>query len=233
MVSIPLDMARLFLSTPSARRATQKAMATAYCQNDFYPRPPRGGRHVWQLQLRQGPRISIHALREEGDAGRLKCRTRHADFYPRPPRGGRPNTPVSLPPVQHFYPRPPRGGRPRAEWCIIRTRRYFYPRPPRGGRQLSSIVKLPPHIISIHALREEGDRWGRLCMGTSGYFYPRPPRGGRPTTILTALRHLEFLSTPSARRATHRRLPAGWVLCHFYPRPPRGGRQPSRGGIRL
>ena len=36
--------------------------------NDFYPRPPRGGRR----SLRQSPgisfRISIHALREEGDS---------------------------------------------------------------------------------------------------------------------------------------------------------------------
>ena len=34
----------------------------------------------------------------------------------------------------------------------------FYPRPPRGGRPL--LVGIPPtvRVISIHALREEGDR---------------------------------------------------------------------------
>ena len=34
------------------------------------------------------------------------------------------------------------------------------------------------------------------------YFYPRPPRGGRRCSVFTALRHEQFLSTPSARRAT-------------------------------
>ena len=82
------------------------------------------------------------------------------------------------------------------------------------------------HIkISIHALREEGDpSWtSLLCWETN--FYPRPPRGGRPDLkrwlngtkpiSIHALREegdtqrqeerltaLEFLSTPSARRAT-------------------------------
>ena len=35
----------LFLSTPSARRATRKSGRTGHSQKDFYPRPPRGGRH--------------------------------------------------------------------------------------------------------------------------------------------------------------------------------------------
>ena len=77
----------------------------------------------------------------------------------------------------------------------------FYPRPPRGGRQNaasddgvgSAFLSTPSarratfplvgdvgdHLISIHALREEGDP--RLYRGTAdaGDFYPRPPRGGR------------------------------------------------------
>ena len=33
----------------------------------FYPRPPRGGRHItFQMETQQF-KISIHALREEGD----------------------------------------------------------------------------------------------------------------------------------------------------------------------
>ena len=55
-----------FLSTPSARRATQKATKPHLC-----------------------PRISIHALREEGDLRRSSSQQSVADFYPRPPRGGR------------------------------------------------------------------------------------------------------------------------------------------------
>ena len=33
--------------------------------------------------------------------------------------------------------------------------------------------------ISIHALREEGDRSRPWCGSGRSYFYPRPPRGGR------------------------------------------------------
>ena len=33
-----------FLSTPSARRATEKSLCMTKLQEDFYPRPPRGGR---------------------------------------------------------------------------------------------------------------------------------------------------------------------------------------------
>ena len=57
----------IFLSTPSARRATAKAALPYLDTINFYPRPPRGGRltHSWTT-----PRRSMY-------------------FYPRPPRGGR------------------------------------------------------------------------------------------------------------------------------------------------
>ena len=35
------------------------------------------------------------------------------------------------------------------------------------------------------------------------HFYPRPPRGGRPRVMIGILDGWKFLSTPSARRATH------------------------------
>ena len=56
--------------------------------NDFYPRPPRGGR-------RPSSTTPISS----------------ANFYPRPPRGGRHPGGVGLLRGQNFYPRPPRGGR--------------------------------------------------------------------------------------------------------------------------
>ena len=64
-----------FLSTPSARRATTKLFYSYKTCKDFYPRPPRGGRRTNQLKKRQTIRISIHALREEGD-GPAKHRQR-------------------------------------------------------------------------------------------------------------------------------------------------------------
>ena len=83
-------MAKTFLSTPSARRATQS-----------------------REKALQNQIISIHALREEGDKDILM-------------------------------------GLPLKE-------KYFYPRPPRGGRRLHWPRLLTTASISIHALREEGD----------------------------------------------------------------------------
>ena len=60
-------MMRLFLSTPSARRATIPLSISLVIPRYFYPRPPRGGRRLQQPSCRPPQRISIHALREEGD----------------------------------------------------------------------------------------------------------------------------------------------------------------------
>ena len=56
---------------------------------NFYPRPPRGGRHRALDSMMDKWDISIHALREEGDSCRRKSLFEGSDFYPRPPRGGR------------------------------------------------------------------------------------------------------------------------------------------------
>ena len=63
------QLAQIFLSTPSARRATPAHLLGLSAPVHFYPRPPRGGRqhrHLWRYRRLS---ISIHALREEGDAG--------------------------------------------------------------------------------------------------------------------------------------------------------------------
>ena len=110
-------------------------------------------------------------------------------------------------------------------------------------------------LISIHALREEGDQGAAVLRRGTGYFYPRPPRGGRPgavcvgvigvTISIHALREegdflrvaeianaVEFLSTPSARRATRPQRPPRSPARHFYPRPPRGGRPIHPAGMK-
>ena len=125
--------------------------------------------------------------------------------------------------------------------------KYFYPRPPRGGRPRSRPQECHADQISIHALREEGDPGFRLRIFSGTNFYPRPPRGGRltvrsiapgrsqflstpsarrATAALALPRRLVrvFLSTPSARRATARATSTQHPQVHFYPRPPRGGR---------
>ena len=61
-------MAR-FLSTPSARRATVNLLRQPSFSIYFYPRPPRGGRLYLLTVPPTSIKISIHALREEGDPG--------------------------------------------------------------------------------------------------------------------------------------------------------------------
>ena len=63
--------------------------------------------------------------------------------------------------------------------------------------------------ISIHALREEGDKRAVSHWYEHRYFYPRPPRGGRRGVGVATQGHFVFLSTPSARRATGRKLRRG------------------------
>ena len=64
----------LFLSTPSARRATPPGQVQQIRHVDFYPRPPRGGRPPRARDTSSSLTISIHALREEGDLNRLAQR---------------------------------------------------------------------------------------------------------------------------------------------------------------
>ena len=71
-------------------------------------------------------------------------------------------------------------------------------------------TELPPKVISIHALREEGDPPVEPKSLIHFYFYPRPPRGGRPEPCKVVIYALIFLSTPSARRATYNTVDKFW-----------------------
>ena len=169
----------LFLSTPSARRATLAGSMG-----------------------KSSAEISIHALREEGDPSCVvgtfdrseflstpsarRATFRHPadrrkpwDFYPRPPRGGRRcpgsrwpgSSPISihalreegdgdprceLPKVRNFYPRPPRGGRLTSGCSPVNL--YSFLSTPSARRATLAIDVDPMALkISIHALREEGD----------------------------------------------------------------------------
>ncbi len=135
-----------------------------------------------------------------------------------------------------------------------RPRGNFYPRPPRGGRPRARQLRLRICCISIHALREEGDGAAQLPTGAVRDFYPRPPRGGRLRYAVRCVKSEQFLSTPSARRATcqpqHQSCPRPPISIpalreegdhdpvwpcgghrDFYPRPPRGGRRGFFWGI--
>ena len=260
-----------FLSTPSARRATLFRVLGGKPYQNFYPRPPRGGRprricntagarsflstpsarratatppipeNSFEflstpsarratsngLHSKIHHKISIHALREEGDHRHKQAAEDLHHFYPRPPRGGRlhavfcPRLLVAISihalreegdsrrtssrsAFDYFYPRPPRGGRPAALSPSGRPQRYFYPRPPRGGRRRRRQRFPDPVAISIHALREEGDHYARY-VGTDGTLFLSTPSARRATAAVSSTtRAAAFLSTPSARRATLR-----------------------------
>ena len=196
-----------FLSTPSARRATACRASAHPSGCNFYPRPPRGGR-----RCARGMSIHLH------------------DFYPRPPRGGRHLPSKNAANVSRFLSTP--SARRATNGSVIgkrntvflstpsarratggyKAKRFkindFYPRPPRGGRRGSRIESTIPTMISIHALREEGDAGFVGIYTHTNDFYPRPPRGGRPLEGEWMPVSVVFLSTPSARRAT--RMTSRW-----------------------
>ena len=260
---------RQFQSTPSVGRATYKSPRVNLRYQHFNPRPPWGGRPRLSpasavLRLFQSTpsvgratcaitelisvlRISIHALRGEGDKKANENLSPTLYFNPRPPWGGRPATVLY---------------RDSVTGISIHALR---------GEGDSDVGKLPGDIIiSIHALRGEGDC--KLCHPTKSrnisihalrgegdpvvcrqlrifpYFNPRPPWGGRRAPLgsqsgasnisIHALRGegdkeeiseylniKEFQSTPSVGRATpllRSKPPRGR---DFNPRPPWGGRR--------
>ena len=150
-----MQASKKFLSTPSARRATNSRT--------------NGQTHV---------DISIHALCEEGDRSPRFRLHKPTDFYPRPLRGGRPNpwpwfcrsNPfLSTPSARRAT--PPRVKGRKAKNISIHAlceEGDPFPRPPLGGTG-----------ISIHALCEEGDLIPPPLFPLSSHFYPRPLRGGR------------------------------------------------------
>ena len=167
----------IFLSTPSARRATRRDGAA-------------GAR----------PNISIHALREEGDQHRNEFLPRHADFYPRPPRGGRPEAAAAKAEEEKFLSTPSARRATKGNGHGLLPKRFLstpsarratvvqvcklgdieFLSTPSARRATRAAGRHRPAVpISIHALREEGDAWkdGRIQIHV--YFYPRPPRGGR------------------------------------------------------
>ena len=79
----------------------------------------------------------------------------------------------------------------------------FYPRPPRGGRRLRRRQGPRCQLISIHALREEGDAGSSVVLSDGEKISIHALREeGDHAKLLGGIRDREFLSTPSARRAT-------------------------------
>ena len=169
---------------------------------NFYPRPPRGGRRGTGTADADLSGISIHALREEGDSCRTATGHMLHEFLSTPSaRRATSSRCFPLPALVNFYPRPPRGGRP----AVILVGSRMEPISIHALREEGDLLQgfQHPHIpISIHALREEGDPKPCATPAPTNDFYPRPPRGGRHHRTTHFAHRSEFLSTPSARRAT-------------------------------
>ena len=88
---------------------------------------------------------------------------------------------------------------------------------PKSYRQIAS------KLISIHALREEGDLFKRIHIAIVRNFYPRPPRGGRLCKPVNSFNLRDFYPRPP-RGGRPPDLRSTLVVGNFYPRPPRGGR---------
>ena len=174
------DAAQIFLSTPSARRATAQTKLDIAKQAQFLSTPSARRATPFPAGCSGGKKISIHALREEGDTLLSKILPRLSIFLSTP--SARRATATSC-------------------WAAARPEKFLStPSARRATRR-----KSPPdsgHQISIHALREEGDKFLHSITLQAPYFYPRPPRGGRRITVWMAGVIAPFLSTPSARRAT-------------------------------
>ena len=214
----------VFLSTPSARRATGMSIATdSEVSISIHALREEGDSSTGTTT--PDSTISIHALREEGDQD-LSIAGKRAGLFLSTPSARRATLVAAVRPQcviisihalreegdgfnlrfcrnrGNFYPRPPRGGRLFCAGRILCQLADFYPRPPRGGRHQDLGGGVHSEVISIHALREEGDGF---CWNPCwrGLLFLSTPSARRATQNLADQHDADlFLSTPSARRAT-------------------------------
>ena len=170
----------IFLSTPSARRATRGAGAARHRPCHFYPRPPRGGRHKPAHNIRRHSEFlsTPSARRATYDNSKSGI---SAAFLSTPSARRATSLTLSYKIIPKQFLSTPSARR--ATICSL------------GYDQLAQIFLSTPSArratknreperdrleISIHALREEGDTKAVFVKSAKLNFYPRPPRGGRP-----------------------------------------------------
>ncbi len=171
-------VASLFLSTPSARRATPSLFVGCSLFRNFYPRPPRGGR----------PRTSTGRDRpctflSTPSARRATVFTKSTAFstvFLSTPSARRATVPAPIYTQGIFI--SIHALREEGDGLLqsfINGLTDFYPRPPRGGRLTSFFMSKPKQAF----------------LST--------PSARRATAVKIEYEYyVQFLSTPSARRAT-------------------------------
>ena len=126
---------KLFLSTPSARRATLRFVCRCCCFGYFYPRPLRGGRQMYPGTSCQ-PKLFLSTPSARRATNLYGLALVAGSFLSTPSARRATSSGTILPP----------------------TWKHFYPRPLRGGRPITAVRVYDRNGISIHALCEEGDR---------------------------------------------------------------------------
>ena len=145
---------------------------------DFYPRPPRGGRRQFHSQIRHlVPFLSTPSARRA-----TSLQTAREQLYQF----------LSTPSARRATCRA-RSGTPRMVFLSTPSAR-------RATQDRGGAVRRV--VISIHALREEGDTEGGY-VGSDLYKFLSTPSARRATRGYDEIQTVNlFLSTPSARRAT-------------------------------
>ena len=208
-------MTSKFLPTPSARRATQTGRSPDRGRY-FYPRPPRGGRRRPVDLLEADKRfLPTPSARRATLAVR---RFFNWDAFLPTPSARRATEEL----IQAYKAAKISTHALREEGDVEANKIYEVSIciSTHALREEGDQTTRPPTVrcpISTHALREEGDP-GRKQRGlTRGDFYPRPPRGGRLFLLVDGAHRMEFLPTPSARRATgakNRRVTCNFISTH-------------------
>ena len=176
-------------------------MPKAQTSLTFQSTPSVGRATEFKLYGRADRVISIHALRGEGDLDTLNRSIRVLRFQSTPSVGRATLFMCFEKIVSVIFQSTPSVGRA-TKWTYPKTGGAKFQSTPSVGRATKIAIPIRKRgVISIHALRGEGD--SSRCSSVSPLidFNPRPPWGGR-------LRN--------RRRVVH--------IEHFNPRPPWGGR---------
>ena len=192
----------------------------------FNPRPPWGGRPLRQLGKLCRLRISIHALRGEGDPRRHFDRHAAVDGISiHALRGEGDDNNIVLHGVITISIHALRGEGDNQKHALTMMFDEFQSTPSVGRATKFGGHRQGKHGISIHALRGEGDEKAYTLTAGYGDFNPRPPWGGRrgqsqsqnqgEEISIHALRG-EGDATLAPRKQQQNR--------NFNPRPPWGGR---------
>ena len=201
----------------------QRNLCTRKRSRYFYPRPPRGGRLVQDVSRAKSSVISIHALREEGDAVALKAVADGNKFLSTPsarratkirawkagddeflstPSARRATTEEEMNEIFGGFLSTPSARRATPQYIVVHSAKLFLSTPSARRATFARAGQRQRAKISIHALREEGDRPRSFPKKVYSISIHALREEGDVASNVALTHTVVFLSTPSARRAT-------------------------------